>query len=91
MKVGDHINLNIAKLTSYELLKCEIIAHSRAIRMWAADDGAQAMEVNAISKGDKGKGNDKDNKGKKGKDKAPDFDEGKRKRRPDKGKRSDLT
>ncbi|CAE7627361.1 unnamed protein product [Symbiodinium sp. CCMP2592] len=63
-----HLELNLGRLSSYELLRREMVSFADTMRAFTATDGAVPMEVDALkgAKGPKGKGK----KGDKGKDKA---------------------
>ncbi|CAE7420072.1 RE2, partial [Symbiodinium sp. CCMP2592] len=63
-----HLELNLGRLSSYELLRREMVSFVDTKRAFTATDGAVPMEVDALkgAKGPKGKGK----KGDKGKDKA---------------------
>ncbi|CAE7251708.1 unnamed protein product [Symbiodinium sp. CCMP2592] len=63
-----HLELNLGRLSSYELLRREMVSFADTKRAFTATDGAVPMEVDALkgAKGPKGKGK----KGDKGKDKA---------------------
>ena len=56
-----HLELNLGRLTSYELLRREMVSFADTKRAFTATDGAVPMEVDALkgAKGPKGKGGKK--------------------------------